>query len=144
MPPRVQVTRSAAETEALGEALTRELAAGDVLALYGDLGAGKTCLVRGLARGVGAAGPVSSPTFTLIHEYPGPLPVYHIDLYRLRSAVELEDLGVEEYFYGAGVCVVEWAEKAGPLLPPRRWEVRFEILAGDERRLTILPPEGKK
>lgn len=140
---REVITRSAEETEAVGEALARELSAGDVLALYGDLGAGKTCLVRGLARGLGAAAAVTSPTFTLIHEYPGPLPLYHLDLYRLRSAAELEDLGVEDYLYGAGVSAVEWAEKSGPLLPRRRWNVRFEVLDGDERRLTLVPPEQK-
>jgi tRNA threonylcarbamoyladenosine biosynthesis protein TsaE len=138
---RILVTRSAEETEALGESLARELGPGDVLALYGDLGAGKTCLVRGLARGLGAAGAVTSPTFTLVHEYPGPLPLYHLDLYRLGSAAELEDLGVEEYLFGAGVAAVEWAEKAGPLLPRRHWDVRFEILDGDERRLAVTPPE---
>lgn len=137
---RIVVTRSAEETEAVGEALARELTAGDVLALYGDLGAGKTCLVRGLARGLGATGTVTSPTFTLIHEYPGPLPLYHLDLYRLRSADELEDLGAEDYLYGAGVSAVEWAEKGGALLPQRRWDVRFEVLDGDARRVTLIPP----
>ena len=139
---RVFMTRSAAETEALGEQLAREVRRGDVLCLYGELGAGKTCLVAGLARGLQAGPFVSSPTFTLIHEYSGPCPLYHFDLYRLQHAGELEDIGYEEYFYGNGVTVVEWAEKAAELLPARRWDIRIEIKGGDERRVRVsAPPE---
>lgn len=136
------ITHSVEETEAFGAALAGELAPGSVLCLYGDLGAGKTALVRGLARGLNVEQPVSSPTFTLVNEYPGPRPLFHFDLYRLNSPAELEDLGAEDYFYGAGVSVLEWAEKAGPLLPRRRWEIRFDILPGEDRRLTVLRPAG--
>jgi len=137
---QVVVTHSSEETEALGAELAKELHPGSVVCLYGDLGAGKTAWVRGLARGLGSEQSVSSPTFTLVNEYPGPCPLYHFDLYRLGSPLELEDLGAEDYFYGEGVSVLEWAEKAGPLLPRQRWDIRFEILNGDERRLSILRP----
>jgi len=142
--PETILTHSAEETEDFGAELARRLEPGSVVALYGDLGAGKTCLVRGLARGLGSEQPVSSPTFTLVNEYPGPRLLYHFDLYRLKSPAELEDLGGEDYFYGDGVSVLEWADKAGILLPARRWDVRFEILEGDERRIILTPPRETK
>jgi len=140
---REMITHGAEETEQAGERLARNLGPGDVVALSGDLGAGKTCLVRGLARGLGCRPAVASPTFTLLHEYPGRIPLYHFDLYRLKTPAELEDLGCDEYFYGDGVCVLEWAEKSGSLLPARHWEVRFEILDDSTRRLRIEPPRQK-
>jgi tRNA threonylcarbamoyladenosine biosynthesis protein TsaE len=137
---RVITTHSVEETESAGAGLAPELAAGSVVCLYGDLGAGKTAFVRGLARGLGAELAATSPTFTLINEYPGARPVYHFDLYRLNSPAELEDLGADDYLFGAGISVLEWAEKAGSLLPWQRWEIHFDILSGDDRRLTIVPP----
>src|SRR5579885_1229509 len=108
-------THSPGETELVGEALGRALRArearGCVVALAGPLGAGKTCFVQGLARGLGAAGYVRSPTFTLIHEHRGPVPLYHVDLYRLAPA-ELDTLGLEEVLEGPGVVAVEWADRA--------------------------------
>jgi tRNA threonylcarbamoyladenosine biosynthesis protein TsaE len=105
-------TRTPAETRALGEALGRFLLAhnarGQVVALTGPLGAGKTCFVQGLARGLGAGGYVRSPTFILIHHYPGPLPLYHVDLYRI-GAPDLESLGLEEIMDADGVTAIEWA-----------------------------------
>ncbi|MEW6516675.1 MAG: tRNA (adenosine(37)-N6)-threonylcarbamoyltransferase complex ATPase subunit type 1 TsaE [candidate division FCPU426 bacterium] len=136
-------TASESETEAVGELLAPQLRPGDVVALTGELGSGKTCLTRGLARGLGASGPVTSPTFNLLHEYAGPLPVYHFDLYRLKSAQELEDLGWEEYSAGNGVCVLEWAERAGSLLPAAHWAVRFEIADAGSRRVCIQAPKGR-
>ena len=124
------------ETFAHGQRLAAGARAGEVWALVGDLGAGKTHFVQGVAAGLNAPGPVTSPTFTLVHEYPGGrLPVYHFDFYRLRTADELLALGWEEYADGDGLTVVEWADKFSELIPPgARW-FRFEIREGDERRI---------
>ena len=123
------ITASAKETRQLAEALARCLGEGDFLALEGELGAGKTCFVQGLARGLGAPEPVTSPTFNLIHEYRGGrLPLYHFDVYRLREPKELEGLGYEEYFEGDGVCAVEWSDLIGPYLPADRLTLRFTRL----------------
>ena len=105
-------------TRALGEKLGASLQPGDILLLEGDLGAGKTTLTQGLAKGLGVTEFVNSPTFVIINEYfTGRLPLYHMDLYRVEEEAQLYDLGVEEYFYGNGVCVVEWPEIARPFLP---------------------------
>lgn len=140
--PGPVITRSAAETRALGRELAARLAPGEVVALVGDLGSGKTCLAQGICEGLGVADHVTSPTFILINEYQGRLgmravPVYHLDLYRLADAGELEDLGAEEYLYGKGICLVEWAERAATLLPARRWEIRLEQAGAEERRITV-------
>jgi tRNA threonylcarbamoyladenosine biosynthesis protein TsaE len=140
---RVYATAGEAETEALGERLAQQLRPGDVVALTGELGSGKTCLTRGLARGLGVSGPVTSPTFNLLHEYAGPVPVYHFDLYRLKSGRELEDLGWEEYSAGQGVCVLEWAERAGSLLTDDQWGVHFEIADSNSRRIRIRAPKDR-
>ena len=127
-------TGSEAETSAAGESLGQTLHAGDVVLLYGDLGAGKTAFVRGLARGLGASpDDVSSPTFTLIQEYAGPaLTLFHVDLYRLEPA-EIDDLGLEDLVSGDGVVAIEWAERwAGR--PDDAIEVRIEEAGEDLRR----------
>ncbi len=110
---RTLVLRSASPeaTHALGEHLGRLLRPGDVVLLSGTLGAGKTALTQGIARGLGVAGPVSSPTFTILKEYAGRIPLYHFDLYRIEDPDELEALGFGDYFYGDGVSVLEWAER---------------------------------
>lgn len=113
----VRETHSEQETEALAQALARELKAGDVLALDGDLGAGKTAFTRGLARGLGYPGRVQSPTFTVVNEYEGGrLPLFHFDLYRLTSPDELFDIGFEDYLDRGGVCCVEWSALGGEYL----------------------------
>ncbi len=105
------ITRSASETEKLGARLAQRLLPGDVIALRGGLGAGKTAFTRGLARGLGIGDPVTSPTYTIVNEYPqGRLPLFHFDMYRLRDAEELFDLGWEDYLDRGGVCAVEWSE----------------------------------
>jgi tRNA threonylcarbamoyladenosine biosynthesis protein TsaE len=104
-------THSAGETQALGARLAKRLAAGDVLWLSGDLGAGKTTFSQGLGRGLGVKAPVNSPTFVLIREYAARLPLYHIDLYRLDNPRDIVTLGLNDYLDGDGVCVVEWAER---------------------------------
>src|ERR1051326_778967 len=111
------VSHSLAQTQRLGARLGELLRGGDLLLLDGDLGTGKTTLTQGLAEGLGVRNVVSSPTFTLLKEYEGRLPLYHFDLYRLDDATEILDLGFEEYFESGGVCVVEWAYKAEHLWP---------------------------
>jgi tRNA threonylcarbamoyladenosine biosynthesis protein TsaE len=118
-------------TQDFGENLANELAGGEIIALRGVLGAGKTQLVKGLARGLGFTGDVTSPTFTIIHEYQGGrLTLYHIDLYRIRSETEAVDLGLEEYLPGDGITVIEWPERIEHLLPPqtRHWELQVVSL----------------
>lgn len=102
-------THSEAETLALGERIGQQLRAGDIVLLRGRPGAGKTALARGIARGLGYSGYVNSPTFTLVNEYEGRLPVYHMDLYRLEGG-ELDELGLDEYLYSGGVCLIEWPQ----------------------------------
>lgn len=117
------ISNSAAETQAAGAQAAETSRAGDVLALVGDLGAGKTQFVKGFVRGVGSDDEVTSPTFTLVHEYRGGrLPIYHFDFYRLDSPEAVLRLGLDEYLYGDGVCLIEWADRFRDLLPPpARW-----------------------
>ncbi|MCY4403372.1 MAG: tRNA (adenosine(37)-N6)-threonylcarbamoyltransferase complex ATPase subunit type 1 TsaE [Candidatus Poribacteria bacterium] len=112
-------TESPDETQAIGEKLGKRLKPGDVIALIGDLGSGKTCLTQGIARGVGIAQNevVSSPSYILINEYKGNIPIYHIDLYRLETAAEISDLGLGEYIDSDGICIIEWAERMENGLP---------------------------
>lgn len=128
-------TTSEEETAAAGERLAAALGPGDVVLLYGELGAGKTAFVRGLARGLGAPErDVSSPTFTLVQEYAGRVPLYHVDLYRLEPK-EVEDLGLEELVSGDGVVAIEWAERWHGR-PDDAIEVRLEHAGEDRRRIT--------
>ena len=130
------VTRSEQETAAAGEKLAATLMPGTFVLLYGDLGAGKTAFVRGLASGLGAdPADVSSPTFVLVQHYRGRLPLTHVDLYRLDSAAAIDDLGLEE-LVGTGVLAVEWAERL-PRQIPGSVAVRIEDLGGDARRITV-------
>ena len=131
------------ETAALGEALGRTLGPGDVVALYGELGSGKTCLVQGLVRGLGVSSPATSPTFVLVNEYRGRLPVHHVDAYRTGSLTELMDLGLLDLMGGDGVTLLEWADRAEPLLPPRTIRVRI-VGVGDEPRAIVFHKEGER
>lgn len=131
-------SRSPDETRALGERLGRALAAGDVLLLSGELGAGKTLFVQGLARGLGFEGPVSSKSFVIMGEYAGREKLYHADLYRLDDPAQVQDLALEE-MTSDGVLAVEWPERAGSVLPDDGLHVRFEVTGEDERRLHIQP-----
>jgi tRNA threonylcarbamoyladenosine biosynthesis protein TsaE len=137
------VSRSAEETEEIGARLGRTLGAGDVVGLCGELGAGKTCFARGVARGLGVVGRTASPTFTLVHEYRGPRPVYHVDAYRVDSLADLRDLGLDEYFDGEGVTLVEWADKMRPLLPARTICVRIDGVGDEPRAITVRRPGGE-
>jgi tRNA threonylcarbamoyladenosine biosynthesis protein TsaE len=134
-------TSSEAETEAAGESLGRSLDAGSVVLLYGDLGAGKTAFVRGMARGVGALpDEVSSPTFTLVQEYAGTsLTLYHVDLYRLDSA-EVDDLGLDDLLDSRGIVAIEWAER-WPGRPRRAIDVQLEESGEGRRRIRVVRPD---
>ena len=124
-------TENPAETQALGERLGKTLKQGDVIALIGDLGTGKTCLTQGIARGVGIAPGevVNSPSYILINEYKGTLPIYHIDLYRLENSEEIAELGLSEYIEGDGICIIEWAERMTDALPDTC--IQIHITLGD-------------
>lgn len=133
------ISNSPGETLDIGRIIGEHLTGGQVVALTGELGSGKTCLTQGIARGLGISKKqyVTSPTFTLINEYPGMIPLYHMDLYRLSGPGDLEDMGYEEYFYGNGVVVIEWAEKVADILPPGVLFIHMEYAGGDTRRMEI-------
>lgn len=134
-------THSPRQTQSLGGLLGRLAEPGDVILLVGTLGAGKTCLVQGLARGLEVRDNVTSPTFTIIREYRGRLPLYHVDCFRIDSARETDELGLEDYLGGTGLCVVEWADKVAEALPPEHLLVNIEY-AGDRDRRFRLEAHG--
>src|SRR5882757_2415206 len=128
-------TNGAAQTEAVGEAIAPLLRVGDVVVLTGDLGTGKTTFTKGLARGLGVVERVTSPTFTIVQEYEGRVPIAHVDVYRLDRIQELYDFGFEELIE-AGVTIVEWGEAIAPVLPHDRIDVRIAMVDGaDDRRV---------
>jgi len=132
-------TASEEETIALGERLARTLPPGATVLLIGNLGAGKTTLAKGIVQGLGAApaDEVSSPTFTLIHEYGVPPAVYHVDLYRLDSARDAATLGLDELFDGPAIVLVEWGERFPELMPPGHVEIRLRTLSDDQREIEL-------
>ena len=131
------ITNSPEETENVGQALGRVLKPGTVLAYQGDLGAGKTAFTRGLARGLGAEEPVTSPTYTIVNEYlSGRIPLFHFDMYRLTSSDDLWDIGWEDYLERGGVCAVEWSENVADAMEGAVW-VRIEKTGENTRRITI-------
>ena len=133
------VSNSVEETILIGVKLARKLKKGDVVALVGDLGSGKTVLTKGIAEGLGVKNPryVNSPTFVIIKEYKGKLPLYHFDLYRLDRSTILDAESYEEYFYDDGVTVIEWADKVRGLLPRKHIEVRLKVAGENERKIEI-------
>jgi tRNA threonylcarbamoyladenosine biosynthesis protein TsaE len=131
-------TASREATQALGSALGSVLQPGAVVALVGDLGAGKTTFTQGVCFGLSVSDPVASPTFVLLRVYRGRLPVYHFDAYRLSDAAEMEGIGAEEYLWGEGVCLVEWADKVMSVLPPDHLLVNFETLSESARRISFV------
>ena len=133
----VYITNSETETEALGAAFARKLPAGSVVALYGELGSGKTAFVRGMARGMGIDAAVSSPTFTIVNEYVGARSLFHFDMYRLSSAEELFDIGWEDYLARDGVCAVEWSENVRDAFVGDEYAVSFRKTAENGREITI-------
>ena len=133
------ITNSEAETVLEGERLGRALLPGAVVALYGGLGAGKTAFTRGLAIGLGIEMSISSPTFTIVNEYPGKVQLFHFDMYRLEDEDELFDIGWYDYLERGGVCAVEWSEKAPGAFPPDATIVKLENLGGNMRKIDIIP-----
>lgn len=132
------ISDSPSETAIAGREFASDLPAGSVVALTGQLGAGKTQFVKGLVAGMGATGEVTSPTFTLIHEYiGGRVPVYHFDFFRIEDRQSAEGLGLDEYFFGDGICVVEWADKFPELIPPSARWISFEPKSETDRLITI-------
>lgn len=144
-PRSVQVvTRSADETEAVGRRLGARLQPGDVVALVGPLGAGKTVLARGIAEGAGARGHIASPSFVLVRNYEGPTRVHHADLYRIERSADVADLGLDEMVDAGGILIVEWADRAGGLLPTPH--IGVEIAFGPAetvRVLELVAPGGR-
>lgn len=131
------VSYSPEETQEIGKQLGREVEAGDVFLLVGGLGSGKTCLVQGLAVGLEVDEVVSSPSFVLLRQYRGRLPLYHVDLYRIDRLEEVEDLGLEDYLSGPGVMVVEWANRGWGFWPQDHLLIEMDYLAETQRRLRI-------
>jgi tRNA threonylcarbamoyladenosine biosynthesis protein TsaE len=127
-------TASPEDTQRLGEELGRLARPGDILLLSGELGAGKTCLTQGIAWGLGIEGYATSPSFVVMNQYQGRLPLYHIDLYRLDSVAEVMDLGLDDYLYGEGVCVVEWADRAPQAFPAEHLRIKISYLSDNGRR----------
>ena len=131
------ITKTVEETEEAGYNLAKGLKAGAVVTLYGDLGAGKTAFVRGMARGLNSKNRVTSPTFTIVNEYSGNLPLFHFDMYRLGSSNELFDIGWEDYLVRGGICVVEWSENVSDAFDGSEIVVRIDKLSDTERKITV-------
>lgn len=139
------ISHSERETRRIGAALGGLCQPGDVILLEGDLGSGKTALTQGIGQGLGVAATINSPTFTLLKEYSGHLPLYHFDLYRLDDPAQVDDLGIDDYLEGMGVSVIEWAERAEPLWPSRWLRVRLRATGAHTRRLAFdgAGPRGR-
>ena len=125
------------DTQKIGRRIGTKAQSGDVLLLVGDLGAGKTTLTQGILWGLGGTEYARSPTFVLVNEYPARLTLYHMDLYRLNSIEEIEDLGLDEYLYGNDLCVVEWADKAPGYFPVNHAVIQLEVIDDQTRRVTV-------
>ncbi len=139
------ISRSPEETLRIGEVIGEKLQPGDIVALIGELGAGKTCLTQGLARGLGVTSEwrITSPTFTLINEYPGRVPLVHLDTYRLSGAGDLADLGYEDYFFAGNVVVIEWAEKIRQVLPEQTIFIEIDYVDENTRNIRISGDQVK-
>ncbi len=138
-------TKSSAETIRTGKSIGSRLLPGDVVALVGELGAGKTQFIKGMATGVGVGKPayISSPSFTLINEYPGKIPFYHIDLFRLEWEKEAEELGLEDYFQSEGITAIEWADKIPALLPKEMLLIHLAYMGKNTRSIELIG-KGKR
>ena len=132
------ITKSPAETKNLGKGVSKLVKPGDLLAFYGELGAGKTCFIQGISLGLEVKDYVTSPSFTIINEYQGKVPIYHFDLFRLDNAEEILELGYEEYFYGEGLTVIEWAEKIEQLLPKEHLKIEIKFKDRYERTISFI------
>lgn len=134
------ISDSIDHTIQIGARIATALKKGDVVALIGELGSGKTVLTKGIAKGLGVKDVryVNSPTFVIIKEYKGKVPLYHFDLYRLNKTTCLDAISYDEYFYGDGVTVVEWADKIRKILPKKRLEIKLSVLGGNKRKIEIV------
>ena len=135
----IYYTKNTNETENVAEEVAKKLSSGDVILLLGDMGVGKTVFTKGICRAMGVADYVTSPTFTVVNEYEGEsFPVYHFDLYRIEEADELIEIGFEEYLSSGGVCIIEWPQIAGHLLPKQRYEIEIKRKEDvNEREITV-------
>ena len=132
------ISNSPAETEAIGRQLAEHINVGEVLALKGELGSGKTLFVKGLVAGLGSSADVTSPTFTIAHEYRGGrLPVYHFDFFRLEDSQSLARLGLDDYFFGDGLSVIEWADRFPEFIPEQARRILFEVKSETQRVITF-------
>jgi tRNA threonylcarbamoyladenosine biosynthesis protein TsaE len=133
------ISNSPAETEAIGRQLAKDVKAGSVLALKGELGSGKTLFTKGLVAGLGSSAAVTSPTFTMVHEYQGGrLPIYHFDFFRFENRESAARLGVEDYFFSDGISVIEWADRFPDLVPEQARWISFEMKSERQRIITLL------
>jgi tRNA threonylcarbamoyladenosine biosynthesis protein TsaE len=132
------ISNSPAETEAIGRQFAKELNVGSILALEGELGSGKTQFTKGLVAGLESSAPVTSPTFTIIHEYRGGrLPIYHFDFFRLENRKSVAQLGLDDYFFGDGVSVIEWADRFPEFIPEQARWILFEIRSENARMISV-------
>ncbi len=136
------ISKSEGETVKRGKEFAQQLHAGSLVALYGDLGAGKTQFVKGICEAFEVKEVVNSPTFTIVNEYHGTLPVFHIDLYRMKNVDEILNIGFDEYLESGGVCLVEWAEKLDGILPEKRFDVRMSVIDNSTRGISIAFMNG--
>jgi tRNA threonylcarbamoyladenosine biosynthesis protein TsaE len=135
------ISNSPAETEAIGRQLAKDVEAGSVLALKGELGSGKTLFTKGLVAGLGSSAAVTSPTFTIVHEYKGgQLPIYHFDFFRLENRESAARLGLEDYFFSDGISIIEWADRFPDLVPEQARWISFEMKSERQRIITLLDP----
>lgn len=131
------LSKSENETVGLGREFAKRLESGSFVALYGDLGAGKTQFVKGICDALKVNEVVNSPTFTIVNEYHGTLPVFHIDLYRMKNTEEIFGIGFDEYIEAGGVCLVEWAEKLEGIIPKKRFDVRMSVVDDNTREINV-------
>lgn len=138
------ISAGAEETKQFAQRFAKELKSGDVICLNGDLGAGKTAFVQGLAKGLGIDDYITSPTFTIVNEYFGDLPLYHFDVYRISESDEMYEIGYDEYITGDGICVIEWSEIISDILPPKRYdiEIKRDYDKGENYRIFNIEKKG--
>ena len=135
-------TESEKETKAIAKEFAAELKPGDMVCLYGDLGSGKTAFSKAAIEALGVTGMVTSPTFTIVREYEGKFPVYHFDVYRVHSEEDMFEIGYEEYFYGKGVCLIEWAELIEELLPEKVYRIYLQYTDEEDGRMIRIEYPG--
>lgn len=138
------ISNSYEETQQIAIEFAKTLEGGDVLCMYGDLGVGKTAFVQGLAKGLGISDHITSPTFTIVNEYSGTLPLYHFDVYRIADSDEMYEIGYEEYVYGDGVSVIEWPQLIDDILPEKRYDITIskDYDKGENYRLIQIKGVG--